>query len=54
MDDEWENAPSNADIWDLRFHWGIEEARIWNDISNLKYRLSPMQVYCRVSGEKLA
>ncbi|EGY1236157.1 hypothetical protein ACPIFS_004569 [Escherichia coli] len=65
MDDEWKkscqwlwkqrkNAPSNADIWDLRFHWGSEETRIWNDINNLKYRLSPMQVYRRVSGEKLA
>lgn len=65
MDDEWEtacqwlwkrrkNAPPNTDIWDLRFHWGSEEARIWNDINNLKYRLSPMQVYRRVSGEKLA
>lgn len=64
MDDEWstacqwlwkqrKNAPPDADIWDLRFHWKNEERRIWNDINNLKYRLSPMWVYRRVSGEKL-
>lgn len=27
--------------------------RIWDNINNLKYRLSPMRIYRCVSGEKL-
>ncbi|WP_179142673.1 hypothetical protein [Escherichia coli] len=47
------NAPSNADIWNFRFHWGREEARIWNDINIPEIQVYPMQVYRRVSGGKL-
>lgn len=47
------NAPANADIWDLRFHWSREMQRIWAAINQCDYILSPMRVYRRRNGESL-
>ncbi len=39
------NAPPNADIWDLRFHWGQECQQLWRAVCEEKYQLSPMRIY---------
>ncbi|MDS1619995.1 transposase, partial [Escherichia coli] len=48
------NAPPDADIWDLRFHWERECQQLWRAICEGKYRLSPMQVYRKKTSESLA
>ncbi|EBF0843297.1 transposase [Salmonella enterica] len=39
------HAPVNADIWDLRFHWQRENPRLYRQVLNGEYRLSPLQVF---------
>ncbi|MGF3666999.1 reverse transcriptase domain-containing protein [Salmonella enterica] len=38
-------APVHADIWDLRFHWQRENPRLYRQVLNGEYRLSPLQVF---------
>lgn len=48
------NAPANADIWHLRFHWEQEGERIWNEVNAGMYRLSPMLVFRGLCGKGVA
>ncbi|ENT3637802.1 hypothetical protein ACFERN_000805 [Salmonella enterica] len=41
------HARPGADIWHLRFHWQTENERLWRQVQEGTYRLSPMQVYRR-------
>ncbi|MEG0868514.1 MAG: hypothetical protein RSG77_15830 [Hafnia sp.] len=29
----------------LRYHWESEKYKLWQQVNNQRYRLSPMQVY---------
>lgn len=42
-----QQAPPNADVWDLRFHWPHRKVQWFNCVLAGEYRLSPMQVYQR-------
>ncbi|MBH3000329.1 transposase [Serratia marcescens] len=48
------NAPADADIWDLRFHRETEYPRIVNAVNELTYHLTPMLIYRRSKGDRLA
>lgn len=47
------NAPPNADIWDLRFHWVRECQELWNAVCEGEYHLSPMRVFRKKTHESL-
>lgn len=36
--------PSNADVWDVRFHWDTAKAQLIHALTENTYRLKPMQV----------
>lgn len=38
------NAPSNADVWDLRIHWERECSFLYSQVIYGKWRMSPMLV----------
>ncbi|CAI0837921.1 Retron-type reverse transcriptase [Serratia quinivorans] len=42
-----QQAPANADVWDVRFRWPLQHARWLDTVQAGEYRLSPMQVYRR-------
>ncbi|HGM5414922.1 TPA: reverse transcriptase domain-containing protein [Serratia marcescens] len=41
------HAPSNADIWHLRFHWREHGEALYRQVCSGHYRLQPMQVHRR-------
>src|SRR5690606_8685648 len=46
--------PPDADVWHLRFHWQQEGPDILSRLNSGHYRLSPMQVIRKASGERVA
>ncbi|MFV8809231.1 reverse transcriptase domain-containing protein [Yersinia enterocolitica] len=38
------NAPANADVWHLRFHWAAQGMRLLEQVCSGQYKLSPMLV----------
>lgn len=46
--------PDDADIWDLRFHWQREQDEILSAVNGGEYRLSPLQIIKKASGESIA
>lgn len=48
------NAPPDADVWDLRFHWQKIQHDLQKQVAQGKYRLKPMLCYRSRSGERLA
>lgn len=48
------NAPANADVWHLRFHWQREGTALRQCVEQGRYRLSPMQAITNGAGEALA
>lgn len=48
------NAPPDADVWDLRFHWQKIQHDLQKQVVQGKYRLKPMLCYRFRSGERLA
>ncbi|MEL5558450.1 reverse transcriptase domain-containing protein [Serratia ureilytica] len=46
--------PPDADIWHLRFHWGRERSRILSRLNAGKYRLQPLHIIRKASGEYIA
>ncbi|MGK4429276.1 transposase, partial [Yersinia enterocolitica] len=39
------NAPANADVWHLRFHWAAQGMHLLEQVCSGHYRLSPMLVH---------
>jgi hypothetical protein len=48
------NAPANADVWHLRFHWQRDGTALRQCVEQGRYRLSPMQAITNSAGEALA
>lgn len=47
-------APVNADIWDIWFHWPQEGPRLYQQVNTGTWRLSPLQVFRRRHGGTVA
>lgn len=46
--------PPNADVWHLRFHWERERPLLVAALLSGEYRLSPVQLVTKASGEQVA
>jgi RNA-directed DNA polymerase len=45
--------PSDADVWDLRFHWPAERAPLESELREGRFRFDPLQVLTKADGEVL-
>jgi len=48
------NAPSDSDVWHLRFHWATDGEAFRNRVEQGKYRLKPLRVVKRAGDDPIA